>query len=107
MNAGTTITAIGMMSGTSMDGVDAALVRSDGHEVEAFGPAVERAYGPDERALIREAIAAAAKLQQADAWPADDRDFRVDAGVGDDDVCDRRFEPADQPQEQGGESDHE
>ncbi|MBI1986445.1 MAG: anhydro-N-acetylmuramic acid kinase, partial [Rhodospirillales bacterium] len=32
------LTAIGLMSGTSMDGVDAAIIRTDGHVVSGFGP---------------------------------------------------------------------
>ena len=32
--------AIGLMSGTSLDGVDAAMVLTDGERVEAFGDAV-------------------------------------------------------------------
>ena len=32
------LTAIGLMSGTSMDGVDAAIIRTDGYVVSGFGP---------------------------------------------------------------------
>lgn len=38
--------AIGLMSGTSMDGVDAALLKTDGHRIEATGLALTHAY-PD------------------------------------------------------------
>ncbi len=41
--------ALGLMSGTSMDGVDAALLRTDGRRVTAFGPALTHPYGPDLR----------------------------------------------------------
>ncbi len=36
--------ALGLMSGTSMDGVDAALLLTDGQTVEAFGAAGGLAY---------------------------------------------------------------
>ncbi|HMH74611.1 MAG TPA: anhydro-N-acetylmuramic acid kinase, partial [Bradyrhizobium sp.] len=32
------LTAIGLMSGTSLDGVDVALIETDGRRVQAFGP---------------------------------------------------------------------
>jgi anhydro-N-acetylmuramic acid kinase len=38
--------ALGLMSGTSADGVDAALIRTDGERIEAFGPALTVPY-PD------------------------------------------------------------
>lgn len=36
--------SLGLMSGTSLDGVDAALLCTDGVEVTAFGPGAERPY---------------------------------------------------------------
>ena len=47
---------IGLMSGTSMDGIDAALLRSDGRAVAEFGLARTLAYGPEIRARIRESL---------------------------------------------------
>jgi anhydro-N-acetylmuramic acid kinase len=38
--------AIGLMSGTSLDGVDAALIESDGERVTAIGPALTLPYAP-------------------------------------------------------------
>ncbi|MEL6679060.1 MAG: anhydro-N-acetylmuramic acid kinase, partial [Pseudomonadota bacterium] len=52
--------ALGLMSGTSMDGVDAAVVETDGEAIFGFGPTAFRAYGVAER----EALAAAQGL-----WP--------------------------------------
>ena len=46
------VTALGMMSGTSLDGVDAAVLRTDGHEITEFGPSAYRAYTEAERRVI-------------------------------------------------------
>ncbi len=61
--------AIGLMSGTSLDGVDVALIETDGEEVAAFGPAGYRAYSDAERAMLREALHAAARLTDRVARP--------------------------------------
>lgn len=63
------IAALGLMSGTSQDGVDAALIETDGEAVARFGPTAYRAYGDDERALLRAAIAASAALTDRTARP--------------------------------------
>lgn len=47
---------IGLMSGTSLDGVDAALLESDGEEVVRPGPGLTLAYAPETRALLRAAL---------------------------------------------------
>ena len=54
--------AIGLMSGTSMDGVDIALLETDGERIAAFGPTGGRDYTGEERAFLREAVEAAAQL---------------------------------------------
>ena len=54
--------ALGAMSGTSMDGVDAALVLTDGEDVLDFGETRYRPYSEDERAAIRAALG---------LWPGD------------------------------------
>ena len=53
------MTAIGLMSGTSLDGVDVALIETDGKRVRAFGPSGYRAYTEGERGLLRQALAEA------------------------------------------------
>ncbi len=50
------IWALGTMSGTSLDGVDAAMVLTDGHKIHEFGPHAYRAYTDAERATIRAAF---------------------------------------------------
>ena len=56
------VTAIGLMSGTSYDGVDVALIETDGEEIGALGPTGYRPYSDRERDLLRRAIAAATHL---------------------------------------------
>ncbi|HRO11348.1 anhydro-N-acetylmuramic acid kinase [Amaricoccus sp.] len=48
--------ALGLMSGTSMDGVDAAVVETDGETIAAFGPTAFAPYAPEDRALLRAAL---------------------------------------------------
>lgn len=50
--------ALGAMSGTSLDGVDAALVRTDGEVIEGFGESGYRAYTQAERAALRAELGA-------------------------------------------------
>ena len=50
------IWALGAMSGTSLDGVDAAMIESDGVSIEAFGPSGYRPYTGAERAVLRAAL---------------------------------------------------
>jgi anhydro-N-acetylmuramic acid kinase len=62
--------AIGLMSGTSYDGVDVALLNTDGETIGRLGQTGYRAYGDDERAVLRRAMAAAANLcDRADRPP--------------------------------------
>jgi anhydro-N-acetylmuramic acid kinase len=58
----TTLRAIGLMSGTSLDGVDVALIETDGERIEQLGPTGYRAYAPEERELLRSALADAGKI---------------------------------------------
>ena len=50
------IWALGTMSGTSLDGVDAALLKTDGERIVAFGRHGYRPYLEAERAAIRAAL---------------------------------------------------
>jgi anhydro-N-acetylmuramic acid kinase len=61
--------AIGLMSGTSLDGVDVALIDSDGEAIAGFGPAFCRPYRDDERALLHQALTAARDLTDRAARP--------------------------------------
>ncbi len=57
MEFGDPVWALGLMSGTSLDGVDAALLCTDGVEITAFGPGAERPYAPDEIPAISAVMA--------------------------------------------------
>src|SRR6202023_3409726 len=63
------LTAIGLMSGTSLDGVDVALIETDGKKVKAFGPSGYRPYTDVERRLLLQALAEAVHLQAREARP--------------------------------------
>lgn len=53
---------LGLMSGTSFDGVDAAVLETDGESIRAFGPVAFRPFSEVERAALRAAMG---------LWPGD------------------------------------
>ena len=48
--------ALGAMSGTSLDGVDAAMLLTDGQAIAEFGPSAFRPFTEDEQATLRAAL---------------------------------------------------
>jgi anhydro-N-acetylmuramic acid kinase len=63
------VRAIGLMSGTSMDGVDVALIDTDGEAVTAFGASHYRPYSEVERELLRRGLADARGMADRNERP--------------------------------------
>ena len=55
--------ALGLMSGTSMDGVDAAVLETDGEVIHDFGPSSFLPCPPQKREVLRSGLG---------LWPGDD-----------------------------------
>jgi anhydro-N-acetylmuramic acid kinase len=65
------LTAIGLMSGTSMDGIDVALVTTDGEAVVERGPSLSVPYEPAFRAQLKQGLEDAKPITQRDQRPGD------------------------------------
>ena len=63
-----TMRAIGLMSGTSLDGVDAAWLETDGEHISHFGPTAMLAYEDDLRADLRRLLDLAPTLAPDDPF---------------------------------------
>jgi anhydro-N-acetylmuramic acid kinase len=66
---GETLKVIGLMSGTSLDGIDAALLESDGEDVVRPGPSLTVPYDGETRALLRAALDTARDVAQGSPVP--------------------------------------
>lgn len=62
---GDLLTAIGLMSGVSLDGVDAAILKTDGERTIEPGPALHIPYERDLKVIIRRAVKAALEGRSA------------------------------------------
>jgi anhydro-N-acetylmuramic acid kinase len=58
------------MSGTSLDGVDVALIRTDGENIVQRGPSQTYAYSDDQRNILRAALVEAKNLTRRDERPS-------------------------------------
>jgi anhydro-N-acetylmuramic acid kinase len=61
--------SLGLMSGTSLDGIDVAFLQTDGLEIVHRGPSKTYPYDPDQQEMLREAIAEAVTLEDRMARP--------------------------------------
>jgi len=62
--------ALGFMSGTSMDGIDAALIKTNGETIEHFGPTCSSVFKPAQRRLLMAAVEVARTMKNRQARPA-------------------------------------
>lgn len=63
--------AIGLMSGTSLDGIDVALLRSDGEDYLERGPFLSVAYSDEFRQKLTGSLQTSRQIKQRDERPGD------------------------------------
>jgi anhydro-N-acetylmuramic acid kinase len=63
------LVALGLMSGTSLDGIDVALLETDGEDIVIPGPSQTYGYDDEQRALLHQGLEQAKALQERTARP--------------------------------------
>nr|WP_281436275.1 anhydro-N-acetylmuramic acid kinase [Ciceribacter sp. L1K22] len=70
--------AVGLMSGTSMDGIDVALLATDGRETVERGPFLSVSYDPDFRERLKAGLETAKTIHERHERPGDLADLERD-----------------------------